>query len=196
MAYNLAINGVYWGYNPLIPTIYLTSWDIQVRHEIKSSPKSHRPEGPGTSTFHKKWWWNFSWGWLDSWGCFTMPFPSLKNTCWLFGVPGSYMSHEKKHLLLAMKSWLFNRDCYNDFLLSSHNWVEFHPAWTIALELPDIFVYLRTFVSSSPAILSCWICRSQRHESRQLCHRPTTTWQISYLCWNMFVNGHEASWNM
>ena len=30
MGYNLAINGIYWGYNPL--TIHLlTSWDIQVQ---------------------------------------------------------------------------------------------------------------------------------------------------------------------
>ena len=29
VGYNLLINGVYWGYNPLILTNLLTSWDIQ-----------------------------------------------------------------------------------------------------------------------------------------------------------------------
>ena len=29
MGYNLLINGVYWGYNPLTD-LFLTSWDIQV----------------------------------------------------------------------------------------------------------------------------------------------------------------------
>ena len=29
MGYNLLVNGVYWGYNPLI-YLLLTSWDIQV----------------------------------------------------------------------------------------------------------------------------------------------------------------------
>ena len=32
MGYNLPINGVYWGYNPLTNHL-LTSWDIQVRGE-------------------------------------------------------------------------------------------------------------------------------------------------------------------
>ena len=31
MGYNLLINGVYWGYNPLTNHL-LTSWDIQVDH--------------------------------------------------------------------------------------------------------------------------------------------------------------------
>ena len=132
----------------------LTSCDIQVRDEIFG--KQNLIDLQARNIHSSKNGWNFSW--LPRlWGVSTFhPWKTLVGK----GVPGSYMSHKKKHLLLAMKSWLFNRGCYNDFLLSSHNWVGFHPAWTIALELPDIFVYLRRFVSSSPAILLCWICRS------------------------------------
>ena len=35
MGYNLLINGVYWGYNPLT-NLLLTSWDIQVLEELLS----------------------------------------------------------------------------------------------------------------------------------------------------------------
>ena len=100
MAYNLAINGVYWGYNPLtnhLPTFL----GIQVRHEIKSSPKSHRPEGPGTSTLQK--WVKLQLGMTRLWG--VSPFPSLKNTCWQKGSRIIFWAMKKKHLLLAMKSW-------------------------------------------------------------------------------------------
>ena len=34
MGYNLVINGVYWGYNPLTHHL-LTSWDIQVDGEVE-----------------------------------------------------------------------------------------------------------------------------------------------------------------
>ena len=73
---------------------------------------------------------------------------------------------------------------------------DFNLSWTIWLELPDIFVYLRTFVSSSPAILLCWICRSQRHESRATL-QPFNNNLTHFLCLLKYVvNGHEASLSM
>ena len=39
MAYNLLINGVYWGYNPLTNPL-LTSWDIQVYSPTYSGQNS------------------------------------------------------------------------------------------------------------------------------------------------------------
>ena len=41
MGYNLLINGVYWGYNPLTNHL-LTSWDIQV----VSRSRSQTPQTP------------------------------------------------------------------------------------------------------------------------------------------------------
>ena len=37
MVYNLLVNGVYWGYNPLTNHL-LTSWDIQVHHRLNPGP--------------------------------------------------------------------------------------------------------------------------------------------------------------
>ena len=45
MGYNLLINGVYWGYNPLTNHL-LTSWDIQVHNQEETSKK----HGPGDSS--------------------------------------------------------------------------------------------------------------------------------------------------
>ena len=38
MGYNLLINGIYWGYNPLTNHL-LTSWDILVMHIDKATPR-------------------------------------------------------------------------------------------------------------------------------------------------------------
>ena len=46
-SYNLFINGVYWGYNPLTNHL-LNSWDIQVQPSpMKKKGKSSEPNFPG-----------------------------------------------------------------------------------------------------------------------------------------------------
>ena len=47
MAYNLLINGVYWGYNPLT-NLLLSSWDIQVQQK-NGEKKICQEKGPTVS---------------------------------------------------------------------------------------------------------------------------------------------------
>ena len=88
------------------------------------------------------------------------------------------MSHEKKHLLLAMKSWLFNRHCYNDFLLSSHG-----PSHLNCRIFSCIFA--RLSVHPQPF---CY-AGSVDFGSNNL----TNFIKFPIFAENMFVNGHEAS---
>ena len=56
MAYNLLVNGVYWGYNQLT-NLLLTSWDVQVSF-FDFSFRTNNPTSVKNSLAHR-----FCWGW-------------------------------------------------------------------------------------------------------------------------------------
>ena len=124
---NLLINGVYWGYNPLIRSLILTSWDIQLVWYI-DDPRGLQCwcHAPSNSLERKTWLLSL---WTAFFSCEKGGFPSQRGVhlcflVWPVGLQLVEISQGTRKMLNSLRCW---KDCEGKDLLPSLSGAQAHP---------------------------------------------------------------------